>query len=214
MATNEMATALLTEHFRYTPLVSIPEGLRETFTNTRDQTLLDEIINMVNELVFLATNAVETGLNNAPLESLGFKPDSASPMSEDARREALQETKQMEVDNGIVQLETLLNSTVDKTFDKFEIYTLRNILSVGHEEEELAPWVRLEHYKNLELTTAADAPTPEQVQLQRRKLHETTKLNTMLKAEEAKNQAVLSRLHSLLGDGQGKTGTGPTSTLR
>lgn len=166
---------------------------------------------MVNELVFRATNAVEEGLNNAPLEALGFKLDNASHMSEDLRREALQESKQMEIDNGIVQLETLLNATVDKTFDKFEIYTLRNILSVGHEEEELAPWVRLEHYKSLELNITTDAPTPEQVQLQRRKLHETTKLNTMLKAEEAKNQAVLSRLRSLTGDGQNNTDNGAPS---
>lgn len=42
------------------------------------------------------------------------------------------------------QLETLLEATVDKTFDKFEIYTLRNILTVS---ENLAPWMRLGHYE-------------------------------------------------------------------
>ena len=42
------------------------------------------------------------------------------------------------------QLETLLESTVDKTFDKFEIYTLRNILTVP---DELAGWMRLGHYE-------------------------------------------------------------------
>ena len=42
------------------------------------------------------------------------------------------------------QLETLLEATVDKTFDKFEIYTLRNILTVP---DELAPWMRLSHYE-------------------------------------------------------------------
>ena len=42
------------------------------------------------------------------------------------------------------QLETLLEATVDKTFDRFEIYTLRNILTVP---EELEPWIRLGHYE-------------------------------------------------------------------
>jgi kinetochore protein Mis12/MTW1 len=133
-------------------------------------------------------------LNNAPPESLGFK-------SADGQREAVLEAKQKEVDQGIVQLESLLNATVDKDFDKFEIYTLRNILAVGHEEEQLAGWVQLDHYKNLDLSKAQTAPTPEQVQMQRRKLHETTKLNTMLKAEEARNAAVLEQLRALTGNG-------------
>ncbi len=49
-----------------------------------------------------------------------------------------------EIENGVYQLETLLEATVDKTFDKFEIYTLRNILTVP---DELAPWMRLGHYE-------------------------------------------------------------------
>lgn len=49
-----------------------------------------------------------------------------------------------EIENGVHQLETLLEATVDKTFDKFEIYTLRNILTVP---DELAPWMRLAHYE-------------------------------------------------------------------
>ena len=50
----------------------------------------------------------------------------------------------MEIENGLHQLETLLESTVDKAFDKFEIYVLRNIFTVP---EELLPWVRLKHYE-------------------------------------------------------------------
>ena len=49
-----------------------------------------------------------------------------------------------EIENGAHQLETLLEATVDKTFDKFEIYTLRNILTVP---DELAGWMRLGHYE-------------------------------------------------------------------
>lgn len=49
-----------------------------------------------------------------------------------------------EIEEGVHQLETLLESTVDKTFDKFEIYTLRSILTIP---DNLAPWMRLSHYE-------------------------------------------------------------------
>lgn len=184
-ATNHTTTALLTEHFRYTPL-----------------TLLDDIINTVNELVFRAVNAIEEGFGGTTAEQLGFRLDNAVAKAlpnEQARGEALAELKQNEIDNGIVKLESLLNATVDKDFDKFEIYTLRNILAVGHDEEDLANWVRLDHYRGVDVADAEHVPSPEEVLLQRRKLNETAKLNTILKAEEAKNAAVLSQLTALIG---------------
>jgi kinetochore protein Mis12/MTW1 len=166
----------------------------------QQQTLLDDIINTVNELVFRAINAIESGLSGSTPESIGFRssPDKEYP-SDEARRDALLERKQTEIDTGIIQLESLLNNIVDKDFDKFEIYTLRNILAVGHEEESLARWVRLEHYKNLELNSSTTTITPEELLQQRRKVQETAKLNAMLKAEEARNQAVIAQLHTLTG---------------
>lgn len=164
------------------------------------QTLLDDIINTVNELVFRAINAIESGFSNSSPESLGYRPaTNVEYPSEDARRNALLEQKQAEIDAGIIQLESLLNAIVDKDFDKFEIYTLRNILAVGHEEESLARWVRLEHYKNLELDNSTVTITPEELLAQRRKVQETAKLNAMLKAEEARNQAIIAQLHTLTG---------------
>jgi kinetochore protein Mis12/MTW1 len=108
-----------------------------------------------------------------------------------------------------VKLESLLNATVDKDFDKFEIYTLRNILAVGHEEEDLAGWVRLDHYKGVDVSTTGHVPSPEELEAQRAKLHETAKFNVMLKAEEAKNAAILSQLTALLSaePGQGEAST-------
>lgn len=83
---------------------------------------------------------------------------------------------------------------------------------MGHEEESLARWVRLEHYKNLELESSTASITPEELLQQRRKVQETAKLNAMLKAEEARNQAVIAQLHALTGQ-QPKTarqGSEPT----
>lgn len=50
----------------------------------------------------------------------------------------------LEIENGLHQLETLLEANVDKAFDKFEIYVLRNILTVPG---DLLSWVRLKHYE-------------------------------------------------------------------
>ena len=51
-----------------------------------------------------------------------------------------------EIEHGVHQLETLLESTVDKAFDYFEIWTLRNVLTIP---DDLAPWMRLGHYEVL-----------------------------------------------------------------
>jgi kinetochore protein Mis12/MTW1 len=69
--------------------------------------------------------------------------------------------------------------------------------------------VRLEHYKNLELDSSASNLTPEELLQQRRKVQETAKLNAMLKAEEARNQAVIAQLQSLVGGQPSKTSQAP-----
>lgn len=49
-----------------------------------------------------------------------------------------------EVEEGVHKLETLLSTNVDRNFDKFEIFALRNIFAV---DEDLVPWIRLGHYQ-------------------------------------------------------------------
>jgi len=92
-------------------------------------------------------------------------------------------------------LETLLESTVDKNFDKLEIYALRNILTVP---EDLAPWMRLSHYRGLDFSSMPNAPTVETLQGLRRKVQETQKLNNMLQTESRRNTAIIAELRSLL----------------
>lgn len=61
--------------------------------------------------------------------------------------------------------------------------------------------MRLEHYKNLDVQReSSESVSPEELQMQRRKVQETAKLNAMLKAEEARNQAIILQLKGLLGD--------------
>lgn len=47
-----------------------------------------------------------------------------------------------------------------------------------------------------------DAPTPETISAQRKKLHETKKLNRALKQESARNEAVIAQLRSIISNTQ------------
>ena len=116
-------------------------------TNPVSQSLIDDIINAVNTYVYQAITSLETGLNSAPPERLGFKPSLPTATERggapaDATPDYVEAKK--EIEEGLHKLETLLESTVDKNFDKLEIYVLRNILSVP---EDLANWIQLGHYE-------------------------------------------------------------------
>ncbi|KAL1989666.1 hypothetical protein VTN49DRAFT_6863 [Thermomyces lanuginosus] len=181
---NDAATALLTEHFSYTPL-----------------SLIDDIINSINNLIYQAISSLESGLLSTPPERLGFSHDkNASTIPDtDADGNVQYPEAKLEIENGLHQLETLLEASVDKSFDKFEIYVLRNILTVP---EDLVNWLRLDHYANLSLSNDPDAPTPESIDLLRRKLRETRKLQRALKHEYAQNEAILSQLRAVLSNVQ------------
>ncbi|KAH0292051.1 hypothetical protein M436DRAFT_76971 [Aureobasidium namibiae CBS 147.97] len=200
MATSEqIKTALLTEHFRYTPL-----------------TLLDDIVNTVNELTYQAVGEIETALLNVPKEQLGFAPTAPHSTSDQTRDTTSQNTAAdtvaaaeataeeaatTEISAGIVKLESLLNSTIDKNFDKLEIYTLRNLLTVSNakEDEGLENWILLDHYKDLKTpSTDGNTPTPDSITRLRRKVQETEKLQSSLQAEVAQNEALLAQLRSLV----------------
>jgi kinetochore protein Mis12/MTW1 len=107
----------------------------------------------------------------------------------------VREKAKHEIENGVHQLETLLEAKIDKNFDKLELYALRNILSVP---AEVRDWVRLSHYDGLNFVPDEDAPNVESIALQRRKLRETQKLHTLLATEKAKNEATILSLKALL----------------
>ncbi|KAI9055477.1 hypothetical protein LZ554_000431 [Drepanopeziza brunnea f. sp. 'monogermtubi'] len=174
---------LLTEHLTYRPAA-----------------LIDDIVNSINVLAFKASEAVEKGLLAANPSDLGFKiPPPTTPESA-AAAAAISEKAKHEIENGVHQLETLLEAKIDKNFDRLEIYALRNILTVP---AEVRDWVRLSHYEGLNFAPdadadEADAPDVASVTLQRRRLRETQKLHALLVAERARNEATLRTLRALL----------------
>lgn len=161
------------------------------------QALIDDIINSINILAFRATEAVERGLLSADPANIGFRIPSgqSSRASEEAAFEAQEKAKQ-EIEKGVHQLETLLENKIDKNFDKFEVWSLRNILSVPHEVRD---WVRLSHYEGLNFYQGEDAPTVDSITTLRKRLRETQKLHALLLAEVERNEATNSALRALLG---------------
>ncbi|ETN46861.1 uncharacterized protein HMPREF1541_01050 [Cyphellophora europaea CBS 101466] len=170
--TSQAATALLTEHLQYTPL-----------------SLIDDIINSVNNFIYQGVGSLETGLLSTPPERLGFKGQKGTDDTEIEYPEAKQE-----IEEGLQKLETLLNSTVDKNFDRFEIYVLRNILCVP---SDLTNWIQLQHYQNISLPIPDNVPTPDMIQTQRRKLAASRLVSRQLVQEQARNQAILDQLRAL-----------------
>ncbi|RDW90240.1 MIND complex subunit MTW1 [Aspergillus mulundensis] len=186
---DDLTTSLLTEHFSYTPL-----------------SLIDDIINSINNLIYQAISSLETGLLSIPPERLGFgQANNGSTIPDtDEDGNVVYPEAQLEIENGLHQLETLLEATVDKAFDKFEIFVLRNIFRVP---DDLMGWIRLKHYENILLNPSPDAPTVETILAIRQKLQETKKLNRALKQESARNEVMIAQLKAILSATQASDAT-------
>lgn len=104
-------TALMTEHLGYPPV-----------------SLLDDIINCVNDIMYKCISAMEKYLLKKSVVN-------GHDYSEEIRI-------------GVAQLETLLENSVDRNFDRLELYVLRNILHIP--DELISNNVfRLKHQRNL-----------------------------------------------------------------
>ncbi|KAI1771346.1 Mis12 protein-domain-containing protein [Hypoxylon cercidicola] len=190
MTTTTSDTELLTEHFGYPPV-----------------SLIDDIINSVNILAERALNSVEQGLLNAPPATLGFKPPKASirrggnssnnNSGDGGDAQSPAELAKTEIESGTHQLETLLCASIDRNFDKFEIYVLRNILCVR--PADVRHWMRLSHYEGLDFGDSTNAPSLDSINHLRRKLRESMRLNALLTAERARNDRLLDELRDLVG---------------
>lgn len=181
--------------------------LFESFHANDTQSLLDDIINTVNVLADRALDSVERLLLSIPPHKLGFAAKKQKQPSDktDPNAPPPEEAAKREIENGTHQLETLLNASIDKNFDIFELYVMQNIITVRPQDQ---PFMRLSHYHGLDFSAAAasdddaaqnDKPTPESITALRRRLQASQRLNAVLEAEKARNEALLRKLRSLLG---------------
>ncbi|KAK9465711.1 Mis12 protein-domain-containing protein [Lipomyces arxii] len=93
--------------------------------------LLDDIINAVNNIVYKCTAAIETFLQTQP---------------------PCENVPDEEIEVGTAKLETLLEGAVDRNFDRFELYVLRNVLAIP--DDVSTGWIRLSHHKNIDFSSS------------------------------------------------------------
>ena len=126
-APTDTTSELMTEHLQYAPL-----------------TLIDDVINSANAILYQAMDAFETYLRDTLIPSI---PSSTKPTKtfaldapEDPERDALYK----ELEFGMAQVETLLENAVDRNFDAFELYVLRNVFNVP---DDVDGYLRLAHHQ-------------------------------------------------------------------
>ncbi|CAH6722073.1 kinetochore-associated protein Mtw1p [[Candida] jaroonii] len=132
-------TSILTEHLGYPPI-----------------TVVDDVINAVNHILYKCTQAMETYLKERQQDK------------STGRDEIWEKLEDREIKEGTVKLETLLENQVDKNFDKFELYALRNIFTIPNELVE-GGFITLDHhqgiFEDLQKTDKSDVDNDEIKQL-------------------------------------------------
>ncbi|KAG9252799.1 Mis12 protein-domain-containing protein [Emericellopsis atlantica] len=161
---------LLTEHLGFPPV-----------------TLLDDIINTVNVLSDRALVSIEDLLLGLPAANIGFRAGETGTAEDAARHE---------IENGTHQLETLLTASIDRNFDKLELYAMQNILTV--QPRDLRPFVRLAHYQGLDFADDSSADV-EGTNALRRRYQASQKVNLALQKQRARNEALLRALRHAVG---------------
>ncbi|KAF9208506.1 hypothetical protein BGZ49_008590 [Haplosporangium sp. Z 27] len=142
---------LLTEHFGFSPL-----------------SFVDDVINSVNNMIYQASMAlqeyVETQMDD--LAGSNLLPDDVDVKDESAKC--------------MHKFETLLESAVDKNFDRFELYALKNLFGVPEDVDIVLP-----HYEALDFNIGVEREQQldEQLEILRRKVIATKALNYRLRKE-------------------------------
>ncbi|KAF9345660.1 hypothetical protein BGX26_002897 [Mortierella sp. AD094] len=129
---------LLTEHFGFSPL-----------------SFVDDVINSVNNMIYQASMALQEYVE--------------VQMDDMAARDALPENTDVKAECGkcMHKFETLLESSVDKNFDRFELYALKNLFGVPEDVDIVLP-----HYEALDFDIGVEKEQnlDEQIEILRRKV--------------------------------------------
>lgn len=143
---------LITEHLTFAPL-----------------SLVDDIINTANALLYKSVNAMEQLLTNLPGEIISDE----------------------EVETGIHKFETLLENAVDRNFDAMELFVLRNIVNIP---EDLVGWIQLKHHAGLDFSSDDSAEVEEEMIKCRKTLAASQKVKAMIERERHLNELKLEAL--------------------
>ncbi|KAI9144492.1 Mis12 protein-domain-containing protein [Paraphysoderma sedebokerense] len=126
---------------------------------------IDDVINSVNDLLYQGSAELERFVEG--------------------------EVGGLEAVQGIHMIETLLESAIDKNFDRFELFALQNVFKIPEGVKVLLP-----HYKelNLNFTLSEDASLDHELSRLRKRLVAVRHLNRTLKSEESRTDRQISVL--------------------
>lgn len=135
-------TQLLIEHFGYKPI-----------------SVIDDIINAINEIMYKCTEQLEQIFVDQKLQLDKERASKKSnDMEDDIIVDDVVEEKTYTIEDiriGTATLESLLEHNINKNFDKFEVYALRNVFTLPENLIEEG-YIRLRHHKLLNIDDEND----------------------------------------------------------
>lgn len=173
--------SVLTEHMGFPPI-----------------TLIDEVINAVNEIMQKALVGLSDYLQRQRNNQLKALKGEGELLKEE-EKEFENQNKLFslhEIEAGLVLFDTLCHSNLDKNFDKFELYTLRNILTIPHDLVD-GGWIRLKHHEHLDMLDQTRLGSREEdIQLKNLvgKINLELHLRKILQAQLAKAKTIVKSL--------------------
>lgn len=169
-------TSILTEHFGYPPLA-----------------VIDDVINAVNHILYKCTQAMESYLVERQQEKQKqfdeLKANGGSISVDINNWVSLND----EINLGTAKLETLLENQVDRNFDKFELYALRNIFTIPIELINEGS-VRLKHHENINFHSKNSKINDQSVNELIKEIKLELKLREILKLQIAKGTKLVNML--------------------
>ncbi|KAF9134272.1 hypothetical protein BGW39_007582 [Mortierella sp. 14UC] len=144
---------LLTEHFGFSPL-----------------SFVDDVINSVNNMIYQASMALQEFVENE-MEAWAVQNRRNLARDYDAKVESAK---------GMHKFETLLEAAVDKNFDRFELYALKNLFGVPEDVDIVLP-----HYEALDFGIGADREEAldQELEMLRQQVIMTKAMNYKLRKE-------------------------------
>ncbi len=165
-----LISALLTQDVQTTTMSpSIQDVILTEHLNFPPLSLIDDIINTANALLYKSVSAVEQMFHSLP----------TSVVPND------------EMEAGIHKFETLLESAIDRNFDAMELYVLRNVFNIP---QDTLGWVRLKHHQGLDFVTDDSIEIEEELGRLQRALSSSSRIHTIIDRERQTNEQMLSLL--------------------
>lgn len=186
------STRLLTEHFGFQPI-----------------TVIDDIINVINEIMYRCTEQLEqilinqkVQLDEATKEKILQQKNDDVILDDDADNNNSSNREKYTIEDiqtGTATLESYLEHSINRNFDKFEIYALRNVFNIP-EDLISGGYIRLKHHEGLEIfdnVSSRDHSLSQEMIETIRKIRYQVELNKVL-CDELPKLEKLSKLSKLI----------------